>query len=228
MKFLEIIALSYKDVVSISQSEADRIELCIDIQKGGLSPSLDLVNQCLKVTNKPIRIMVRIKDSFVINESEKKLILQYIQSLKKINNKYLNGIVIGYLNSNNKIDQEFTQQIIEHKGHLEVCFHKAFDLIINDQNEVDKLFDYKINTVLTQGGKNKITDNIVVLKNLIKNNSQVEILLGGGIDQTNIKQLIKLNTSIHLGSYARESSSYDKEIDIKKINNIKNNIIKNN
>ncbi len=220
MRNLEVIALSIKDVKDLQDSEIDRIELCIDINKDGLSPSIDMVKDCLLVTNKKIRVMVRFENSFIISKEQTKKEIYFIKELSKINNPFLEGIVLGYVNEDGTLNTQYLKLVCEAKGNLKVSFHKAIETLI-DNEEYLKLKDYDIDTVLTQGGVNNIEENIDKIKEVKKNLNDIEILLGGGINKENIDEILKLNTSIHIGSLARIDKSYLNGYDFKYLSKIK-------
>ncbi len=220
MRNLEVIALSKKDVKSLRESEVDRIELCVNIEEDGLSPTIEMVKDCLSITNKKIRVMVRFKDSFLINEETLIKEKEFVKELSKISNPFLEGIVLGYKNEDNTLNEEYLKEIISVKGNLKVTFHKAIETLIENK-EYLKLKDFNIDTVLTQGGILNIEENINTIKKIISELNNIEILLGGGINKENIDEILKLGTSIHIGSLARLDKSYDKDYDFEYISKIK-------
>ncbi len=220
MRNLEVIALSVKDVEELKNSEIDRIELCINIKEDGLSPSIEMVKECLDITNKNIRVMVRNKNSFNISKDDMLKEIEFVKELSKITNTYLEGIVLGYVNNDGTLNEEYLKLIEEVKGDLKVTFHKAIETLI-ENDEYLKLKKYKIDTLLTQGGVSNIEENINKIEEIKSNLKGIEILLGGGINKENIKEILKLNTSIHIGSLARLDKSYSKGYDFKYISEIK-------
>ncbi len=224
MRNLEVIALSVKDVKELKNSEIDRIELCINIKEDGLSPSIEMVKECLDITNKNIRVMVRNKNSFTISKDDALKEIEFVKELSEISSPYLEGIVLGYVNNDGTLNEEYLKLIEEVKGDLKVTFHKAIETLIENE-EYLKLKKYKIDTILTQGGVLNIIENINKIEDIKSNLKDVEILLGGGINKENIKEILKLNTSIHIGSLARKDKSYDKGYDLKYISDIKREMI---
>ncbi len=220
MRNLEVIALSKDDVKELRNSEVDRIELCVNIKEDGLSPSIEMVKECLEITNKKIRVMVRFHDSFLINEDGIKQEKEFVKELSKIESQYMDGIVLGYKNEDNTLNEIYLKEIIKVKGDLKITFHKAVETLI-ENNEYLKLKDFSINTILTQGGIKEIEKNLDEIKKMKNELEGIEILLGGGINKDNIQDILKLNTSIHIGSLARLEKSYDKGYDLKYLSNIK-------
>lgn len=222
MKKLEVIAVSIEDIKNLNNTLIDRVEYCSNIEEDGLTPSKEEVLEVLEVTKKPVNIMVRPRNSFYLTEEDKVTNLEFIKWLENIKKqyKYLNGIVIGYLTEENKVDEEFLKEVSEICKELKITFHKASDILINNGN-YKKLKEYNITTILTQGGLSTIDSNMSKIKELKQEFPNLEILLGGGINEENIKGLLELDVSIHIGSLARVDKSYKKEYNMLYLNKIK-------
>lgn len=199
--FLEVIAKSIDDVLKINNSKADRIELCEDLEHEGLTPNFNLIFEAINKSQLPVNVIVRNNQSldFVFTEEEKQ---KMIEDIKKIAKTNANGIVIGSLTPDMKIDTDFIKQVIPIKGNLEITFHKAFDLLKDKIVALKILNDFKINNVLTSGGKN-LEQNYSTLEKLVKNTSYTKILIGGGVNINNFKDCIKISENIHIGTAAR-------------------------
>lgn len=77
--FIEVIARNYEECQIIEQvGNIDRIELCADLSRGGLTPSYTVIQECTEQIKVPIRVMVRYRDAdFIVK-------LMNIFNLKKI------------------------------------------------------------------------------------------------------------------------------------------------
>ncbi len=224
MRNLEVIALTKRDVESLKKSKVDRIELCVNIDEDGLSPTIEMVNDCLSITNKKIRVMVRSRDSFLIDKKTLIVEKEFVKELAKISNPFLEGIVLGYKNEDNTLNEEYLKEIDSVKGNLKVTFHKAIETLIENK-EYLKLKNYNIDTLLTQGGILNIEENTDTIKKIISELNNIEILLGGGINKENINDILKLGTSIHIGSLARIDKSYENDYDFEYISKIKSDML---
>lgn len=213
---IEVIAKSIEDIKDINETKADRIELCSEMKLGGVTPALSFIKEALKVTQKPLMIMIRLRDGFDITENEVIELENKIKTIKNINSKYLRGFVFGY-NKNNEYDEDTMCRLIKISQPYKVTYHKASDVIVKD------IINFKnkgIDCILTQGGEDNIINNTQEIKRLIKDNPGVEILLGGGVNLDNYEELKKISKSIHVGSCVRENESYEHPISKIKIDKL--------
>ncbi len=221
---LEVIAKDIEDVKLINKSYADRIELCGAMEHDGLTPDIDLVKQAAKITKIPMRVMVRNhNDSFYFTEAEINEQISIIEELNQIDN--IEGYVIGALNQEQTaLDIFAMQRLIKAARGRKITCHKAIESVISPAI-LDELVSLGVNTVLTQGGVCPIIENYSVLEGLHKyvktNNYPIEILVGGGVNFTNIEKVKSIARSVHVGKIIRIDHNYDKLISVEQIKRIK-------
>ena len=56
---LEIAVASFDRAIAAERAGADRLELCADLEVGGLTPSLELIRQVRSAIKLPIHVLVR-------------------------------------------------------------------------------------------------------------------------------------------------------------------------
>ncbi len=223
-KILEVIAWSVNDAIKIEEGGADRIELIVDLERGGLTPPIELVNDVTAAVKIPVRIMIRDTDNGFDYDDE--TMQSHIKFIKKIKETKAEGIVFGSI-KNGKINFDQLKQIVEIKGKLKLTFHRAFDTL--DIEEAKKSFiklnNYDVDTLLTSGLDEKTALNgINMIKWLVDNTSNIKILAGKGIDENNCGKIVKYTniSSIHVGSSVRINGVIDVN-KVKKIKEIINN-----
>ena len=87
---------------------------------------------------------------------------------------------------------EKTQTLIELSKPLPFTFHRAFDLIEDQEAALEQLITIGAQRVLTSGGKASAPEAQHQLKKLVEtSNDQIIILAGGGIKSNNINKLLK-------------------------------------
>ena len=155
---------------------ADRIELCSDLALDGITPSKNLLLKVLNHISIPVKIMIRPRTGdFVYNNEEIKIMIEQIKFFKAFN---IDGIVLGVLNNNKKIDVNNLKLLIKAAGDLDITFHKAIDEVSSLFDELETLRNFpQISSILTSGcsdsalnGKNtiiKIIDNYSKYFNII-------------------------------------------------------------
>lgn len=220
MNKLEVIAWSVEDAIRIEQGGADRIELVVDLDKGGLTPPITLVQEVVNAVDIPVRVMIRDTwQDYVYPILEMEQYALYLHALQLVKPE---GIVFGSLTPDGKINFEQLEMIIKYKGKLKLTFHRAFDDIKNEETaleEFNKLSKYDVDTLLTSGLKGSALEGAGFIKKLISKNL-INILPGKSIDLTNYKQVLKETKSnyIHVGYAVRDKEG---NIDIEKIKQMK-------
>ena len=118
---------SFEKALEAQSNGANRIELCENLAVGGTTPSYGTVKICLEKLNIPIFPMIRARGgNFVYSKDEIKIMKEDIKIFKELGVK---GVVLGCLTSDNKIDLEFTKELVDLAYPMEVTFHKSRDEI---------------------------------------------------------------------------------------------------
>jgi copper homeostasis protein len=100
---------------------------------------------------------------------------------------------------------------------LSVTFHRAFDAVENRAEALENLIELGVEHVLTSGttwgSKQGTLEGLPVIQALLEQaDKRIEIIIGGGINIGNIKEIIKglegyKNFSIHAYSGAQENGA---------------------
>lgn len=217
---LEIIAVNIEDISAINESSASRIELIRDGNTGGLTPTIQVMDQARHLTEKPIFVMIRPNHtSFIYTKAEKR---EMIESIKIAKLTGLDGIVIGALTPYGEIDLNFMREVVEVARPLEITFHRAFEEVNDLKKSALEVASLGINFILTSGKKKNPLDAIDTLKELAEalKSTNTEILIGGGVNQGNIHTLRELTglNNFHAGSAVRENTNYQGSILASEIN----------
>ena len=65
---VEVIACSVSDAIEAQRGGAGRLEIIRDLQRGGLTPPLELVRDILEAVTIPVRVMLRGSESYHIQQ----------------------------------------------------------------------------------------------------------------------------------------------------------------
>ena len=171
---LEACVGCYKEAKKAELQGADRIELCDNLGEGGTTPSYGTIYLATQNINIPIAVIIRPRGG------------DFVYS----NDEFVETVVFGILNKENKIDIERTKELIDLASGLKVTFHMAFDEIDDKFEALNQLISMNVDRVLTKGCKTCALDGKNTLKNLVeKSDNRITILVGGGVTYKNYKEL---------------------------------------
>ena len=104
---IECCANSLQSAINGEIAGVNRIELCNNLESGGLTPSKKEIKKALQILNIPLRILIRPRiGNFIFSRKEQLQMISDIQFCKKIG---CEGVVIGALNKDNSINIEQTK-----------------------------------------------------------------------------------------------------------------------
>lgn len=168
--------------------QIDRLELCSNLLKGGLSPKLDLVKF---VHDKKIDsvVMLRNKNNFKLNIFD---INKFKKQIKKYKENGINKFIFGFI-KNGRVDIKACKRVISLLDNNDVyAFHMAIDLVDDYNESIQILINLGFSWVLTKGGKGQAIDNLENIKELVKNyNNKIKILVGGNVRYDNYLDIQK-------------------------------------
>jgi copper homeostasis protein len=189
---VEICCGSYEDALNAYKGGAKRIELNSALHLGGLTPSVSSLKLTKENTDLNVISMVRVRGAGFNYNNE-----QFIQIKNEVIELLENGsdgIAFGILDDKGNIDLERNKEIIDiiKKYNKEVVFHRAFDCSNDPYKSIEQLIDLGVDRVLTSGLKPKAIEGKKLLKDLQeKYGDKIELLVGSGVNETNIKELYK-------------------------------------
>ena len=211
---IEIIAMTVEDARRIEDSGADRIELVSALSEGGLTPSYELIKNVVNEVKIPVNVIIRPHSkSFVYKKTE---VNGMVRDIKKAKELGANGVVLGALNKEGKIDKAVLEKLIAASEGLDITFHRAIDELKSPSDGVYALARYKeIKTILTSGGLGRLTDNLECINEMRNNAAHIEVMIGGGLNFENLEQILRLTKTnwFHFGRAVRVGNSVDGDID---------------
>ncbi|MCJ8292310.1 MAG: copper homeostasis protein CutC [Crocinitomicaceae bacterium] len=184
---LELCAASIEAVDLAKELKFDRIELCQNLEQGGMTPSPGFIEYALSLEVET-HVLIRPRSGgFRYTKEEIEIVLRDVKECKSIGAQ---GVVVGVLDQSDQICKRSLDSILSVSGDMDVTFHRAFD----DTYEYDKSLDVLINAgvkrVLTSGLARNVELGMPVLKNMNDYaNGRIEIMTGGGVSISNILKL---------------------------------------
>jgi len=184
---LELCAASVKSIELAKKYKFDRIEICQNLDQGGITPSLGMIQFAVsQKVNTHVLIRQRIGD-FIYNEDE---IQVMVSDVKRCNLLGVKGVVVGALTKDHEIDIPTILEMLESVQDLDFTFHRAFDDILDWKKAMDILIQLNFKRILTSGGKKSIDEGFGTAKEMVNYaNGRIEIMIGGGVNSDNIKKI---------------------------------------
>ncbi|AVC44658.1 copper homeostasis protein CutC [Francisella tularensis subsp. novicida] len=200
MTTLEICVDNYQSIINAQKAGADRLELCSALGVEGLTPSPSLVKFAKENFTGSLQAMVRHRaGDFYYDEIDQQIMLDDLKAMLELD---VNGIVIGALTRENKIDKNFLEPFIKltKKAGKELTFHRAIDLTTDIYTATQEIIDLGFDRILTSGTATNVIVGLETIKSLQQQfGNQIQIMPGGGINSTNVKEILETTkvTSIH-------------------------------
>jgi copper homeostasis protein len=187
---LEISAESVEAALAAERGGADRMELCGNLSAGGITPSAELMGSVRQQLRIPVFTMIRPRPGdFAYSAAEFAVMKDEIGVAKKIG---MNGVVLGILDSNHHVDEARTGELIDLARPLPTTFHRAFDECGDLLQALEEVIRTGAARILTSGGAPTALEGAAMLANLVAAaQSRIVILPGGGINASNIGQVVK-------------------------------------
>ena len=185
---IELCVASIEGLQFAKDFSIDRIELCQNLEQGGMTPSYGLIEMALlKELNTHVLIRPRAA-GFTYSEDEIQLMLRDIKVCCELG---VQGVVIGALSINKKIDRDATLRLKDAARDLEITCHRAFDDSFDWKNSMDILIDCGIDRILSAGLSPSVDNGLPILKDMMNYaESRIEIMVGGGVNLGNIQRIL--------------------------------------
>lgn len=209
---LEVCAHSIESALNAQNGGADRIELCVELSVGGLTPNHGMIKMAKELLEIPVYVLIRPRaGDFNYNLIESEIMKENILFCAE---QRIDGVVIGALTEKHNINEQMTQELIKTAGYMDVTFHRAFDETSNQFEALDTLKELGIQRILTSGGPGNAVDNQEQLQALIDDAAEdIIIMPGGGVRPENVKMIMDLGCQeIHSSCITQTSIHSDLEV----------------
>jgi len=186
MMDLEICIDSVEGAFVAAKHSAKRVELCSALSEGGLTPSIGMIEACVKAGKSEVHVMIRPSaGGFVYTANELQLMERDMRAAASVGAV---GIVFGILTPDFKVDIQKNMLLMETAIELGLAttFHRAIDLCPNPIEALENLIHIGFKRILTSGGNSLAEQGIDQIKALYKHaNGRIEIMAGSGINPEN-------------------------------------------
>lgn len=188
LPLLEITVESLDTAFAAQRGGADRIELCVELIHGGLTPPLEMLRAVHQELDLPLFPIIRPRaGNFVYTDAEFTVMKRGISAARDFG---VEGVVFGILRSDRTIDVERTTELVDWARPLEVTFHRAFDESVDLLSSLEDVISTGASRLLTSGGAANAPQGAAVLRKLVEAAAdRIIIMPGSGLDATNIARI---------------------------------------
>lgn len=186
---LEICAYSLESCQAAKEAGADRIELCAAMYDGGTTPSAAAIRLAREIADGlELYVMIRPRGGdFLYSRLE---FLQMQEEISFAKECGADGVVLGILEADGKIDLLRTSQLVELAAPMKVTFHRAFDMTRHPLEALEAVIASGCYRILTSGQRNTAMEGVEVIKGLVEQaRGKIQIMAGSGVNAGNARQL---------------------------------------
>ena len=208
--FIDTCCTTLEQARSAESRGAGRIELCVDLSVGGVTPPRDLIRDVVASLTIPVNVLIRpdrhsrldresqtpdpVGDGgfsaadFVYDEVDLQQMIEDIGYCKSVG---VAGIVVGALTPEGAIDRAAMRRLIAAAGPLPVTFHRAFDVCTTDPFiALDQIIALGCTRLLTSGQAPSAWDGRGVLALLVRRaGRRLVVMPGCGVKPDNLAAL---------------------------------------
>jgi len=218
---LEVIATSVDDALAAEDGGAGRLEIVYDLDRGGLTPPIQLVEAILARVHIPIRVMVREEEPFIPTAPD--VIDTMAARVRDLATLPIGGIVVGVLDQAHHVDIPALRRVLAPAAAVPVTFHRAFEDVADQGGAIDTLAqESAVDTVLTSAGSGPWRERLERLREIARRaGSGFRVLAAVGVDRAVIDAIEPAwPFDIHVGRAARDPESNDAPVSARRVRHL--------
>ena len=181
---------SLEEAIAAERGGAERLELCANMDVGGTTPSAEVFRAVRARVGIPIAMMIRPRGgSFTYSNAELESMRRDLDLAAELG---ADVAVIGVLDNGARVDAARTRELVARAGSIPVTFHKAFDVVEDQERELDVLIDAGVTRVLTSGGAETAIGGSAALARLVDQAAgRIIIMPGGKVRGDNVREIVE-------------------------------------
>ena len=193
---VEVCVNSLESALIAQKAGADRLELCVELGVGGVTPSYGLMRSVKEEIAIPVHVLIRPRSGdFNYSESEFQCMKNNIALCSDLG---FEGVVSGILKEDCTVDIKRTAVLKELSKGMFFTFHRAFDWATDPLESLKVLEALQVDCILTSGKQTTALDGIDLLQKLHHKARHCSIMPGGGVNAENVIAFKERGfTSIH-------------------------------
>jgi len=181
---------SLDDALAAVAGGADRLELCANLDDGGTTPSAALITAVREKVELPVLVMIRPRGGdFMYSDAELSRMYEDIAMARVLG---ASGVVLGVLDTFERLDLERSAALVEAAEGLPVTFHRAIDRVARRVVAIDALAALGVARVLTSGGAATASEGTDELRAMVRRaGDRLTIVAGGGVRANNAREIVE-------------------------------------
>ena len=218
---LEVIVQTVEDARAAEAGGADRLEVVRDINRDGLTPSIDVVRTIQAATPLPLRVMVRESATFTVADATELAGLR--RNAAQLAALGVDGLVLGFTRGD-AVDLLTTKDVLAGLPAVAVTFHRAFDCVLEPFAGLEALRTIpQIDCVLTSGGDADWETRCATLRRYADQASGLTLIAGGGVDEAALAVIAATGCvrEVHVGRAARDPQTRDAPVSADRVRRLR-------
>jgi len=194
--FIEGCVDSHASALAACRGGADRLELCANLAIGGTTPSPALFRQVRRDCAVPVNVLIRPRfGDFLYDPADLEEMERCVRQFRDLG---ANGVVLGALTPEGRLDQGAMARLAEAAGDMEVTLHRAFDMTRDPLEALVSAIRLGFRTILTSGQEKDALAGAETLRALQERAmGRVNIMAGCGVRKENIREIHR-RTGVHI------------------------------
>lgn len=185
---IEVCVDSVESAIGAEQGGANRVELCDNLMEGGTTPSAGMIELARKHLTLGLQVIIRPRGGdFCYTEIEFEIMKRDIETAKQLG---ADGIVIGILTPEGRVDIGRTRTLIELARPLNVTFHRAFDMTTDPNQALEDLIELGVDHILTSGQAYSVLEGLDLITELVQQAGERVIIMPGGGTERNVQKVV--------------------------------------
>jgi copper homeostasis protein len=178
------------------------VELCSDLLEGGITPGAGLIASVRRRIAIDLFVMVRPRGGdFYATDFEFEVMQEEIAHARSLG---ADGIVLGLLDQDGRVDVRRTRQLVELASPLPVTFHRAIDMTPDLHAALKAVMETGACRILTSGGKPNATLGVREIARMVESaQGRIAIMPGGGVSADTVAAIAETTGATEFHSSAR-------------------------
>ncbi len=206
---LEVAVLHARDVPGCQEGGADRLALVVPGEVGGTSPDLAAAASVIRASELPVRIMLRLNESFTTTGGEFMRLVGLAEEYVALGAE---GVVFGFLDADLEIDVETCAALAGSLPGVPWTLHRAIDHTLDLTRSWRRIVNLPgLTSVLTAGSPQGLQHGLDDLLTLVGSSPDVARLAtpSGGLLPEHVPWLARAGVrQFHVGVQVRPGATY--------------------